>query len=125
MHTAISAGLLHSSHTPTLGGLAAAFALPAIGGDLGAEIDLSALVCDGALEDDAKLFSESNSRFVITCAPGDEAAVQRAFGDLPLARVGQVTAEKRLSIAGASGSRIVDIDIDALRRAFKETLYGV
>lgn len=125
MHAAISAGLLHSSHTPTLGGLAAAFALPAIGGDLGAEIDLSALVCDGALEDDAKLFSESNSRFVITCAPGNEAAVQKAFGDLPLARVGKVTAEKRLSITGASGRRIVDIDIDALRRAFKETLYGV
>jgi len=42
MHAAISAGLLHSSHTPTLGGLAVAFTLPAIGGDLGAEIDFVA-----------------------------------------------------------------------------------
>ena len=125
MHAAISAGLLHSSHTPTLGGLAVAFALPAIGGGLGAEIDLSSLVCDGAIDDDAKLFAESNSRFVITCAPGGEAAVQKSFGGLPLARVGKVTAEKRLSIAGERGRRIVDIGIDALRRAFKETLYGV
>ena len=125
MHTAISAGLLHSSHTPTLGGLAVAFALPAIGGDLGAEIDLSSLVCDGVLDDDGKLFAESNSRFVITCAPGNETAVQKSFGDLPLARAGKVTAEKRLSITGERGRKLVDIDIDALRRAFKETLYGV
>jgi len=125
MHAAISAGLLHSSHTPTLGGLAVAFALPAIGGDLGAEIDLSSLVCDGRLDDDAKLFAESNSRFVITCAPWNETAVKELFGDLPLARVGRVTAEKSLSIAGEGRRKIVDVDIDSLRRAFKETLYGV
>jgi phosphoribosylformylglycinamidine synthase II len=76
MSEATSRGLLHSSHTPTLGGLAVAFALPAIGGCLGAEIDLSLLCCEGTLEDDAKLFSESNSRFVITCAPQDDAAVE-------------------------------------------------
>ena len=45
-----------------------------MGGNLGAEIELSSLVCDGDLEDDAKLFSESNSRFVITCAPAGETA---------------------------------------------------
>ena len=111
--------------SPTLGGLAAAFALPAIGGDLGAQVDLPAVACDGVLDDDAKLFSESNSRFVITCAQGRESVLEAVFRDLPLARVGSVTAEKRILIAGASGRRLVDIDIDALRRAFKETLYGV
>jgi phosphoribosylformylglycinamidine synthase len=125
MHAAISGELLHSSHTPTLGGLAVAFALPAIGGNLGAEIDLSALVCNGPLNDDAKLFSESNSRFVITCAPGNEAALETLFRGLPCARVGKVTGEKRVSVSGEGGRKIVDIDIDTLRRAFKETLYGV
>jgi len=125
MHTAISNGLLHSSHTPTLGGLAAAFALAAMGGNLGAEIDLLSLVCDGALDDDARLFSESNSRFVVTCAPREQPELESMFQGLPFARVGTVTAEKRVSIAGAGGRKIVDVDISALRRAFKETLYGV
>jgi phosphoribosylformylglycinamidine synthase II len=125
MSVATSSGLLHSSHTPTLGGLAAAFALPAIGGDLGAEVDLAGLACEGALDDDAKLFAESNSRFVVTCAADDDAAIESLFSDVPCARVGKVLAEKRLRISGEGGRKLVDMDIDALRRAFKETLYGV
>jgi len=125
MNGAIAGELLHSSHTPTLGGLAVAFALPAIGGDLGAEIDISHLVCDGVLDDDAKLFSESNSRFVVTCAPDKEPMLESFFRELPLAHVGKVTAEKRVRIIGEHGRRLVDMNIEALRRAFKETLHGV
>ncbi len=125
MSEAITNGLLHSSHTPTLAGLAVAFALPAIGGNLGADIDLSGLACDGGLDDDAKLFSESNSRFVVTCSPDKEVAFESLFRDLPHARVGKVTEEKRLHITGEGGRRLVDTDIEALRRAFKETLHGV
>ncbi len=125
MNEATSRGLIHSSHTPTLGGLAIAFVLPAIGGDLGAEINLSLLACEDAISDDAKLFSESNSRFVITCAPGDEEAIKAIFRDVPCTRVGTVLAERRVCVKGDGDRRLVDIDIDALRRAFKDTLYGV
>jgi phosphoribosylformylglycinamidine synthase subunit PurSL len=125
MNEATSRGLLRSSHTPTLGGLAVAFALPAIGGCLGAEMDLSSLPCEGSLDDDAKLFSESNSRFVITCAPGDAPLVEALFQNAPCARVGTVLEEPRVYIKGDKGRRLVDMDIEALRRAFKETLYGV
>jgi phosphoribosylformylglycinamidine synthase len=125
MGAATSKRLLHSSHTPTLGGLAMAFVLPAIGGDLGAEIDLSSLACEDYLDDDAKLFSESASRFVISCAPDDETAVEDLFRDVPCARVGRVLSEKRVHITGAGGRKLVDMDLDALRRAFKEALYGV
>jgi phosphoribosylformylglycinamidine synthase II len=125
MSEATAGELLRSSHTPTLGGLAAAFALPAIGGGLGADIDLSSLVCEGALDDDAKLFSESNSRFVITCRPEDAEATEALFRNAPCAGVGTVAAEPRLRIKGAGGRTIVDMKIEALRRSFKETLYGI
>ena len=125
MNEAVSRGLLRSSHTPTLGGIAVAFALAAIGGDLGADIDLSRLPCDGMLEDDAKLFSESNSRFVVTCAAEREGEFEALFAGLPISRVGKVTTEKRLHIQGAGGRKLVEMDLNALRRAFKETLYGV
>jgi phosphoribosylformylglycinamidine synthase len=125
MNAATDRELLRSSHTPTLGGLAAAIVLPAIGGDLGVEIDLSLLVCEGTLDDDAKLFSESNSRFVISCAPENESAVEEIFRGLACARVGRVVEERRIRISGENSRNLADIDIDALRRAFKETLYGV
>ena len=108
---AVARGLLHSSHTPTVGGLAVAFSLAALGGDLGAVLP------DGNLSTDAMLFSESNSRFVVTCAPERAAELEAVFADLPCARVGVVTAEKRLKIG-----TVVDAELAALRKAFKNTL---
>ncbi len=125
MGEATARGIVRSSHTPTLGGLAVAFSLAALGGDLGADIDLASLECDGAPDDDARLFSESNSRFVVTCAPESEAEFVSLFRSLPCARVGVVSAERRLRVAGRGGRRLIDADLDALRRAFKRTLYGI
>ncbi len=125
MTAASAAGILSSSHTPTLGGLGVAFALAAIGGDLGAEIDLSSLASTDALDDDIKLFSESNSRFVITCPPGNESALEELFKGSHCARVGKVLQQRRLCIRGEGGRKVVDLDIGLMRRAFKETLYGV
>ncbi len=125
MEKATGEGLVRSSHTPTLGGLAIALALPAVGGCLGAEVDIEAIPGEGDLDDDARLFSESNSRFVVTCAPEDAAALEQLFRDLPLSRVGTVTRDPRLRITGKDGRVVVDSDIEVLRRAFKETLYGI
>jgi len=125
MNEATGRGLVRSSHTPTLGGLGVAFALAAVGGGLGADIDLGAVECDGGLADDVKLFSESNSRFVLTCAPEDAAALEETFRGLPLRRVGAVAEGRRLRVVGRRGREVVHKDIDALRRAFKGTLHGV
>ncbi len=125
MNQATSQGLLRSAHTPTLGGLAVALVLPAIGGDLGAEIDLSQLVCESALDDDARLFSESNSRFVVSCAPENAAALEALFSGLPLARVGRILEVRHIHITGKDGRRLVAVDLSSLRRAFKKTLHDV
>jgi phosphoribosylformylglycinamidine synthase II len=126
MGRAHAGGRLHSSHTPTLGGLAVAWALAALGGRLGAEIDLAALpVPDGEkVGDDGRLFSESNSRFVLTCAPGDAAALESVFAGLPFRRVGTVTEGGELIVR--SGSRVrVKVSMDRLLRAFRGPLWGL
>ncbi len=125
MSEATARGLLRSSHTPTLGGLAVALSLAAMGGDLGAEVDVNLLPADSGLDDDAKLFSESNSRFVVSCAPECEAELIRIFRGLPCARVGTVVSRRCLSIVGSRGRKLVDLDIGTLRRAFKKTLHGI
>lgn len=125
MSKAIENGILRSSHTPTLGGLAAAMALAAIGGDVGAEIDLSSLVCEGDPDDDARLFSESNSRFVITCSPDKKSDLESLFSKLPCSRIGTVTDDRKLKIHGTGGNKAVETDIETLRKSFKGTLYGI
>ncbi len=117
MNKATDAELLKSATTPSKGGLAVALALTAIGGQLGADIDLSSL---GDLDEAAKLFSESNSRFIVTVAPEKSAEFEGIFDALPIQRVGVVTSEKKLTVKGS-----VSVDIDALVKPFKETLYGV
>jgi phosphoribosylformylglycinamidine synthase II len=125
MARATQAGLLRSSHTPTLGGLAAAFALAAMGGNLGAEIALAQVPADSNLSDDVLLFSESNSRFVVTCAPEKAGELEALFQGLPCARVGSVVQEPRLKVQGLQGASVLDGEITLLRKAFKKTLFGI
>lgn len=117
MNEAQVRGLLRSSHTPTAGGLAVAFALAALGGRLGARIELERVPEKGA-DLDALLFAESNSRFVITCAAERAAEVEAVFRGLPFARVGEVMAAPELSVS-FFGRRVLDLSLDKLCRAFK------
>ncbi len=125
MHAAIGQGLLRSSHTPTLGGLAVGFSLCAIGGHLGADIDVSALPVDGTVDDDAKLFSESNSRFIVTCAPEKSAELESVFAGLPLARVGRVAEGQPLVIRSGPNRILINADVQALENRFTKTLYDI
>ena len=119
-YEATRAGLLRSSHTPTLGGLAVALALAAMGGDLGAEIALAAVPVDGAITEDGILFSESNSRFVVTCAPEKAGELESLFHGLSFAKVGVVTEQRTLKIGG-----VIEAEIETLRNAFRKTLWGI
>lgn len=125
MEKAISGELLHSSHTPSLGGLAAGLALASIGGGLGANIRLADLPIEGKLDDDACLFSESNSRFIVTCAPENADLLENLFSGQACARVGEVTEEPVLTINGRRGRTLVDAPIDGLSKGFKKTLDGI
>ncbi len=125
MARATAAGLIRSSHTPTRGGLAVAFAMVAMAGRLGLDLSLAALPAEGALSDAELLFSESNSRFVLTVAPERQAAFEAAFAGLPLARVGQVVVEQRLRVRGATGSVVLDSPLDRLSKSYKQTLFNV
>ena len=124
LHGAIEAGRVASSHTPTLGGLAVGLALCAIGGDLGAEIDLRPAGFDG-ITDDALLFSESNSRFILTCAPEQQAAFEAHFAGQPLHRVGVVTAGPMLTVTATAGVPLIQLDTARLRKSFQTTLQGM
>jgi phosphoribosylformylglycinamidine synthase len=113
-------GLLRSCHTPTLGGLAVAFSLSALGGELGARIELERVPEQGA-DLDALLFAESNSRFVVTCAPERVAELEAVFRGLPCARVGTVEAAPELHVT-FFGRPVVELPLEKMRKAFKQGL---
>jgi phosphoribosylformylglycinamidine synthase len=116
----MAGGLVRSCLTPALGGLAAALARKALAGGWGLELDL-ARVPGSAGRDEALLYSESNSRFLLTVAPERAASFEGALAGCALARAGRVRRDRRLLVRGLSGRTILRQDVEVLRRAWKES----
>ncbi|MDP2401545.1 MAG: AIR synthase-related protein, partial [Actinomycetota bacterium] len=114
---AIREGLLRSAHDCSEGGIAVALAESCMAGDVGADIHL---------EDDlvpvASLFSESQSRIVVSVAEGDTEALfdLLARNEVPYSVLGTVGGD-RLAIAGPDGA-LASATLEQMRAAFEPTL---
>jgi phosphoribosylformylglycinamidine synthase len=84
---AMDGGFVRSCHDISDGGLAVAIGEMCIGGQLGAGIDLSGL---GNLRPDVKLFSESNTRWLVEVEPVHADIFEKTFEGLTLCRLGDV-----------------------------------
>ena len=125
LHRAAGEKVLRSAHTPSLGGLGAAFTMLAMGGELGLDIDLGLIPAEAAERghsDQALLFSESNGRFVVTVAPEQTARFEEIMARCAFARVGSVTDRARLVLRGQGGRSVVDLDVATLKKTWKSTL---
>lgn len=135
-HRAILEGFASSVHDLSEGGLAVAAAESSFAGALGAEIYLGAIpsaksandsfnslpgIEESRVDDYLKLFSESNSRFLIEAPTAKSCALEELFNDLnvPFAQIGKVTEAKRLKIFDSDGSLMIDADIADLKRRWQ------
>ncbi len=122
LHEAIQLGLVQSCHDLSEGGLAVAAAEMAFAGGVGADLDGVAAAAPG-LSDEALLFSESASRFLVEVTPGNAGAMRECFGaSLPLHPVGRTVSELRLRVAGAGGAWAVWAQLADLKEAWQRPL---
>jgi phosphoribosylformylglycinamidine (FGAM) synthase-like enzyme len=98
-----------------------AFAKVAAGGRLGLKIDLDKVPVSTPCNATELLFSESNTRFVMTASPGKAKEIEILLSGIPFAKVGTVTAEPEVEFAGA-GMKPAKIQLDKIISAYKETL---
>ncbi|HAI51819.1 MAG TPA: phosphoribosylformylglycinamidine synthase subunit PurL, partial [Firmicutes bacterium] len=108
---AIRQGLIQSAQDLAEGGLAVALAECLMSGDLGAEISLSGNLV-------SRLFSESQSRFLLTVKPEHQAVFERLV-DAQL--IGRVTSEPVL-VVEQEGKAVLTVETKELRRAWKGAL---
>ncbi len=101
------------------GGLAVALAKSAIGGKLGAEIDLKK-VNGKTSSDDYALFSESQGRILVSVDPKNKAQFEKAMKGCSFAQVGKVT-DGSIVIHGRNG-KVVDMKTEQALTAYKATL---
>ena len=118
------AELANSLHTPALGGLAVGFAKVAMGGRLGLKIDMSRIPGTVKCNAHELLFSESNSRFIMTVSPKNAAEAESLLDGVPFAKIGEVIDAQKLEIKTSDGSVIL-LEICDLLGKYKGTLDGI
>ncbi|GGF96805.1 phosphoribosylformylglycinamidine synthase subunit PurL [Paenibacillus albidus] len=116
--SAIRSGLVRSAHDLSEGGLAAALAESCISGGIGANVDLSA----GGLRRDVALFSESQSRLVLTAAPdrAEELKAVIAAGGVPVEIIGTVGGD-RLRV-NLDGTKALDEALVELKSVWEDAI---
>jgi phosphoribosylformylglycinamidine synthase I len=123
LHDAIMDGLVSACHDCSEGGLAVTLAEMCLAGRLGAQVELMSVSRDpysAYAADEAILFSQSLSRFVVEVLPQNADAFRAVIGDIPHACIG-VTGGSRLAISGGSIPRtnLVDLSLDPLEQAWR------
>jgi len=120
LHRAIRTGLVSACHDLSEGGLAVAVAESALAGQLGAEVDLSAVPFEGEGRDDvAVAFSESLTRWLVEVPVDRLMALKALLGNVPHARIGTVTPDPQVVFTGIGGGEVLRTPVDALRAAWR------
>lgn len=126
IHAAISAGLIRACHDLSEGGLAAGVAEMAFAGELGASVDLDLVPHDEAAANPAaRLFSESNTRFLCEVRADHAAQFAALLAGIPCAHIGQVTAAANLEIttqAGGARQAVISAPLSMLKEAWQQPL---
>ncbi|MBX2998952.1 MAG: phosphoribosylformylglycinamidine synthase subunit PurL [Caldilineaceae bacterium] len=120
LHSAIGKGWVRACHDLSEGGLAVALAEMALGGRLGATVEIGAMD-NGQFEGMSLahlLFGEGNGRLLLEVDPTDAADLEAHFVGQTLIPLGEVTTDDRLTIHHR-GESIVDLPVEALVRAWK------
>ena len=121
LEKAINSGVVASCHDCSDGGLAVALAESAFSGDLGMTIELTKVPVENIKRSDTILFSESQSRFVVTVAPGNVLRFEALMKGNVFADVGAVTARQEFTVM--DGQKVVLSEgIDVLKDAWQKTL---
>ena len=121
LHKAIRAGLISACHDCSDGGLAVALAEMAIGGRLGAALDLDKAPGAAGLTDLELLYSESQSRLVVTVPAAHQAAFEAAFAGQKIGLLGTVADAATLRLSRGQ-TTLCDVPVEDLAQAFKTTL---
>jgi len=122
IHHAIQKGLIRSCHDCSDGGLAVALAEVAFAGGLGMEIDLRKVPRAEVDRNDLILFSESQSRFIVTLSTANKKAFEATMTEIVCGEVGVVSDHKMLRVIGLEGKKVIEASIDDLKEAWQKPL---
>ncbi len=118
---AINSGLVAACHDISSGGLASCLAEMVMGGR-GAEVCLYSM---GQMRTDFKLFSESNTRWVVEVKKGKEKEFESIFDGIKISKLGEVKGDGLVVYDGDEMKKYVDISASELYKKWSGKLGGI
>lgn len=122
LEKAIADRLVASCHDCSDGGLGVALAETGFSGGLGLDIDLGKVPVSGVTRDDVLLFSESQSRFIVTVSPDKAKSFEKTMADTGWARIGTVTVDEIFTATGLGGEKVLSEKMGDLKKSWQSTL---
>ncbi|MES3031950.1 MAG: phosphoribosylformylglycinamidine synthase subunit PurL [Patescibacteria group bacterium] len=112
LEKAIQKELLASSISLTSGGLGIALAKASIGGNVGCKIDISQ-IAPKALSVEAKLFSESQGRILVSVSPKNTAQFEKIMENIACIKLGKVEKDGKVIISNGK-NKVVETNVKKL-----------
>ena len=125
LNIAMENRIIASCHDLSDGGLGISLTEKAFSGGFGIEVDLRNVPKEGIDRDDYLLFSESQSRFLVTIYPKDKDVFEKIMKDCIFSQIGKVREDKTFKIIGLNGNVVILADIYELKEAWQRTLKGI
>ncbi len=122
LEKAIHEGVVASCHDCSDGGVGVALAESAFSGDFGITIELTKVPVENIKRADTILFSESQSRFVVTVAPDKVKRFEEIMKGNVFADVGVVTEQQNFTVMDGEKALLSE-RIDELKEAWQKTLW--
>ena len=118
---AMQAGLIASCHDLSEGGLGVAVCEMLLGGDIGASIDLAGV--NPELRSDYKLFSESNTRWVVEVWKEEAERFEDLIKERSVyaSKIGETVGEKRVGICDRN-KELMNLSLEEVREAWSGKL---
>ncbi len=117
LEQAIEKSLINSAISVNSGGLAAALARACIGGMLGAKISFKDLP-GKASNIDAKLFSESQGRILVSVSLKNKSAFEKMLKGVPCIRLGSTDKNGKIRVTDGGKEKIIDTNVKKLYQAY-------
>ncbi len=118
----IDLGLVRACHDLSEGGLAVSAAEMALAGGYGVELDLRKVPSKSVNRNDFRLFSESNSRFLLEVPEKTKKDFEAIMNGAVCAEIGKVVKDSLLIAYGLDGAVVVEASLKDLLGSWKETL---
>jgi phosphoribosylformylglycinamidine synthase subunit PurSL len=123
LSAAIERGLVNACHDCSDGGFGVAAAEMAFAGGWGMQLDLRMMPQEPGMDrDDALLYAETASRFVVTVPPQHGDAFRQIMQACAIGEVGTVRETPDFLVVGQRGDVVIRSDIDALKEAWQRPL---